>query len=112
MYSEKAIGKAYNLTHPEKVSWEYLIETVMGVVGKEIELKKIDYDNLGVEVRRFFPFRDVTYLLSIERLEEDELYIPKINLREGLEKAYNWYCEGNIKVEDLKMNKIEFVLNS
>ena len=112
MYSEKAIGKAYNLTHPEKVSWEYLIETVMGVVGKEIELKKIDYDNLGVELRRFFPFRDVTYLLSIERLEEDELYIPKINLREGLEKAYNWYCEGNIKVEDLKMNKIEFVLNS
>jgi len=112
MYSDKAIGNAYNLTHPEKVSWEYLIETAMEVVGKEIEIKKIDYDNLGVEVRRFFPFRDVTYLLSIEKLEKDGLYVPTTNLREGLEKAYSWYCEEKPKAEDPKMSKIEFVLNT
>ncbi|OCL26610.1 epimerase [Orenia metallireducens] len=112
MYSEKAIGNAYNLTHPEKVSWECLVETAMEVVGKEIGIKKVDYDDLGVNVRRFFPFRDVTYLLSIEKLEEDDLYIPKINLREGLRKAYNWYCEEKPEVEDPKISKIKFVLNS
>lgn len=84
----------------------------MEVVEKKIGIKKVDYDNLGVEVRRFFPFRDVTYLLSIEKLKDDGLYIPKISLKEGLEKAYNWYCEEKLKVEDPKMSEIDFVINS
>lgn len=110
MYSDKAIGNAYNVTHHEMVSWESLCETAMEAVGREIEIKKINCEDIGVNTRSFFPFRDVTYLLSIEKLKKDGLYAPKINLREGLEKAYNWYSTEKPNIKDPRMNNIELVL--
>ncbi|WP_408955688.1 SDR family oxidoreductase [Natroniella sp. ANB-PHB2] len=111
IHSDKTIGNAYNLANSQKVSWNYLLETCMKVVGKNIEIKKIDYRNLSVAVRSFFPFNDIEYLLSMEKLERDGLYIPKIKLTEGLEKAYKWYSAEEVNLEDIKMNKIGFVLN-
>ncbi len=75
------------------------------VVGREIEIKEI-------EVRSFFLFRDLTYLFAIEGLIEDGLYTPEINLKEGLAKAYKYYCQEDSKLSDPKMNQIEFVINN
>lgn len=61
---------------------------------------------------RAFPFRDVTYLLSISKLKNHRLYIPKINLHEGLKKSYEWYCKFNPKIYDSKMCKIDYVLKN
>lgn len=110
MYSEKSIGQAYNLTHPEEVTWDSLIETVIKVVEKKVDIKKVD-KSLNIASREYFPFRDVMYLLDIEKSIKDELYIPQISLKEGLEKAYKWYCEIRPNLEDKRMDKVNYVLN-
>lgn len=110
MYSEKTIGQAYNLTHPEEVTWNGLVKAAMKVVNKKVDIKRV-HKNLNIASREYFPFRDVTYLLDIEKSIKDELYIPQINLNEGLEKAYKWYCEVKPSIEDKRMDKVLYVLN-
>jgi nucleoside-diphosphate-sugar epimerase len=52
-----------------------------------------------------------SYGLDKKKAEEHGLYIPKIDLFEGLELAYNWYCTDKPEVTDAKMNKIDLVLD-
>lgn len=106
MYNENTY-KIYNLTNPELVSWEYLISTCGEVVGENPTIKKIDVHKTKYETRSYFPFRDVTYLLDIKKLIEDGLYVPKISLKDGLEKAYNWYIINKPALKDTRMDKIE-----
>lgn len=109
MYSRKSKG-IYNVTNPEIVSWEDLIKACSLILKEGVNMRNIESNKY--EVRRYFPFRDVTYMLSIENLINDGLYVPKTSLMEGLEKTYKWYIENNIKLEDNRMNRIEeLVLN-
>ncbi|WP_027339238.1 NAD-dependent epimerase/dehydratase family protein [Halonatronum saccharophilum] len=112
LYSSEAVGRGYSLSYPQKVTWEYLVESAIEAVGKEVEVKRIDYDKLGLHPREFFPFRDITHLLSVESLGEDGLYTPQINLQEGLERAYRWYSDKRPKLDDPRMDKVEYVLES
>ncbi|MBZ9687387.1 NAD-dependent epimerase/dehydratase family protein [Clostridium estertheticum] len=40
-----------------------------------------------------------------------DISAPQINLYEGLELAYKWYCSAKPDVKDAKMNKIDLVLD-
>ena len=104
MYSGKNKG-IYNVTNPEIVSFEYLINNCSLAVGEKSVIK--DIESSKYEVRTYFPFRDVTYMLSIEKLISDKLYVPKTSLKEGLEKSYKWYVENNIKLSDNRMSNVE-----
>ena len=95
--------KIYNVTHPEIISWEAFISKCGEVVGKNPKVKKIDVNNINLESRAYFPFRDVTYMLDIKQLIEDELYVPNISLEEGLNKTYKWYLEKRPNLDDAKM---------
>lgn len=108
MYIKKEKG-IYNVTHPEIVSWNHLVDTCSKVVGKCMLVKNIASEKY--EVRTYFPFRDVNYMLSIENLISDGLYVPKTSLIEGLEKSYKWYVENNIKLSDNRMIKVEDISN-
>lgn len=114
LYNQKTIGKAYNVTYPETVSWDKLAKTAMKVNGNKVDLIYIDSKNLdryNIEhVRRFFPFRDVTYLLNIDSLTNDGLYIPQINLERGLDKSYKWYCIAKPNLSDTFMTKVDHVI--
>lgn len=111
IYLEEAIGQAYNVTHPQIVTWQQLVETVMEVVNKRVNIKKIDGERVNIEAREYFPFRNVTYLLNTKKAEKDGLYMPQIDLFEGLEIAYKWYCNTKPEVKDPKMNKVDLVLD-
>jgi len=111
MFCEKAVGQAYNATHPEIVTWEEWVKAGFDVTGKKIEIKKINMKEADVIDREFFPFRDVTYCLSMEKAERDDLYMPDLNLREGMEQTYEWYIEVEPKLADRRMTKVEFVIN-
>ena len=104
MYTSENKG-IYNVTNPELVSWDYLIKACSLSVREEAIIKNIDSNKY--EVRTYFPFRDVTYMLNIDKLINDGLYVPKISLLEGLEKSYKWYVENNIKLSDIRMNKVD-----
>jgi len=100
--------KIYNVTNPEIVSWEELIKTCGDVMEKEPIIKNVDTNEIKLEVRSYFPFRDVTYILKIDELIKDGLYTPKISLKEGLGRSYKWYREETPNtIYDLKMNKVD-----
>jgi len=70
LYSEQAIGQAYNVTHPQSVTWEQLVETTAKAVNKKVNIKKIDSGKLKIGVREYFPFRNITYLLDTKKLKK------------------------------------------
>lgn len=107
MYTNNSIGKAYNLTNIEELTWRELCEKAMDIVGKKVNLKEIDYIEKNLEVRSFFPFRDVTFLLEIDKLIKDGLYEPKIAIREGLEKTFKWYLDEKPILKDKRMIEVE-----
>jgi len=109
IHEDRTIGQAYNVTYPDIVTWQQLVETAMKVVNREVTIKKVD--NEKVNVREYFPFRNVTYLLDTKKAEKDGLYMPQIDLSDGFELAYKWYCNTKPEVKDAKMNKIDLVLD-
>lgn len=109
MYSENVIGEAYNVTHPEVITWDTLVNTAMKVINNEVNIKKIS-SSLKINSREYFPFRNCTYLLNIDKSNNHKLYSPQISLAEGLDKSYKWYCKVNPKLSDHKMKKIQEVL--
>lgn len=111
IHTNKAIGQAYNITHSEIITWQQLVETTMKVMNKKVNIKEIDTEKLNIHVRQFFPFRNVTYLLDTNKSKRDGLYSPEVNLVEGIKKTYKWYCDTNSHVKDVRMDKMDFVLN-
>lgn len=115
LHCDAAIGEAYNITHPEVISWQLLAETTVEIVNKKINIAKASkalIDSLCIKnSREYFPFRDVTYKLDVNKLKEDGLYLPTIDLRAGLKKSFIWYSDQNPGIKDLKMNKVDLVLS-
>lgn len=109
MYSDKVNGQGYNLTHIQEVSWEELINVAKKVTNLKSNIKKVNREVASIS-REYFPFRDCTYLLSIDKSIRDGLYIPKIDLLEGLKLSYEWYLKEEPKLSDARMTKIEDVL--
>ncbi len=109
MFEDKAIGQAYNITHPEAVTWEKLIYTAANAINTDtVKIKKIS--GTDIKPREYFPFRDCTYLLDINKADAHRLTMPSIDLAEGLRLSYEWYRDTKPVVKDNKMNKIEIVL--
>ncbi len=101
------IGRAYNVTCPELISWEKLVETCGNVMGENALIKHVDVRNANVEARSYFPFRDVYYALNIANLIKDGFHIPDISLEEGMQKAYKWYIQASPGLSDGRMTRIE-----
>lgn len=102
MYN-KNVSKIYNVTNPEIVSWGTFIRKCGEVVGKRPIIKEIDINIKKLEIRSYFPFRDVTYMLDIKKLIQDGLYIPTIPLENGLNQTYQWYIDKNPNLNDVRM---------
>jgi len=100
-----SVSKTYNVTNSETASWEELIRKCGEVVGKSPIIKKIDIEQVKLDSREYFPFRDVTYMLDIKQLVEDGLYVPIISLKKGLARAYEWYSYKKPILNDIKMMK-------
>ncbi|MEG2246210.1 MAG: NAD-dependent epimerase/dehydratase family protein [Romboutsia sp.] len=105
------VREAYNVTNPQLISWNELIETCGFVVGKLPIIKYVDKNKVKLEERKYFPFRNIDYKLDIDKLIEHGLYIPNILLHEGLQKTYEWYSFKKPRMHDKKMDKIEEIIN-
>ncbi|MBP2652065.1 MAG: NAD-dependent epimerase/dehydratase family protein, partial [Firmicutes bacterium] len=112
-HTATAIGQAYNITHPERINWNLLLETAASIVNKRAKIVPATpamLKMLNITARDFFPFRDVTYLLSIDKLEKSELPIPQVNLKQGLLRAYHWYAIVKPRLSDPKIDKLSLLL--
>lgn len=112
LHAEQTVGQTYNVTHSQIVTWQQLVETTMKVVNRQVNIKKVDSEKVNISTREYFPFRNVTYLLDTKKAEKDGLYMPQIDLFEGLELTYKWYCNAKPEIKDTKMNKIDLALVS
>lgn len=110
--TEKSIGQAYNVTHADIITWNNLVNIVMRIVNKKVNIIEVDEEKENINTREYFPFRNVTYLLDTKKLEEHGLYMPNLTLGNGMELAFNYYCKTKPQLKDIRMNKIEAVLNS
>ncbi|MBP2645770.1 MAG: epimerase [Firmicutes bacterium] len=110
-----AIGQAYNITHPEKVTWPALVQTAAKIVNKCPQIRlvpPVKLKKLQITVRDFFPFRDITYLLNIEKLVNSGLHVPQINLSQGLSRAYHWYVTTKPVFNNKGMEKLALLTDS
>lgn len=104
------VREAYNVTNPQLISWDELIQTCGEVVGKHPIIKLVDINHVKYKEREYFPFRDIDYNLDIDKLIEHGLYIPNILLKEGLKKTYKWYISNKPKLQDKTMTKVEDII--
>lgn len=99
-------GQAFNITHPEQITWEELVKTAANAMEMKAKIKRVDYQG-KMHPREFFPFRDCTYLLDIDKLTQYHLSVPCIDLKEGLKRAYQGFLKDKRKIQDAKMCKVE-----
>ena len=103
--------RIYNVTHPDIVDWETLVLSCGKAINMEPTIKKVNVNNINLEARSYFPFRDVTYLLSIDKLIKDKLYVPTIPLVEGLKATYEWYITSDMQYVDYRLTKMDELIN-
>jgi len=106
IYNENSC-EIYNVTNPDIVSWEDFIMICGEILGTNPIIKKIDARKIKLETRTYFPFRDVKYMLDIQKLKDSNLYVPVISLKKGIRKTYEWYIDKNPMLNDPKMNKVD-----
>lgn len=113
--SERSIGQAYNLTHRRQYSWREILNICSEVVGEKAVIREISSqqcENLGISVRNFFPFRDITYLLSSEKLRSHGFHDSSTDLHDGLRKTFAWYLHNLPSLTDKQMTSVEMILNA
>lgn len=104
------IREAYNVTNPQLISWNELIQTCGEVVKKSPIIKLVDVNKVNYKEREYFPFKNIDYNLDIDKLIEHGLYIPNILLKDGLKRTYKWYNSNKPKVKDEKMTRVEDII--
>ena len=102
--------EAYNVSTPQRITWKKLIETCGEVVGKEPIIKYVDSDKIKIKERSYFPFKNTSCVLEIEKLIDHGLYIPNIMLEKGIRKTYEWYIKNKPKMDDKEMVELDQVL--
>ena len=104
------VREVYNVSTPQCITWKKLIETCGEVVGKEPIIKYVDSDKIKIKERSYFPFKNTSCILEIEKLIDHGLYIPNILLEKGLRKTYEWYIKNKPKMDDKEMVEVDQVL--
>lgn len=104
------VREVYNVATPQRITWKKLIETCGEVVGKEPIIKYVDSDKIKIKERSYFPFKNTSCVLEIEKLIDHGLYIPNIMLEKGLRKTYEWYIKNKPKMDDKEMHEVDQVL--
>lgn len=104
------VREIYNVSTPQNITWKKFIETCGEVMGKEPIIKYVDSDKIKIKERSYFPFKNTSCVLEIEKLIDHGLYIPNIMLEKGLRKTYEWYIKNKPKMDDKEMHEVDQVL--
>lgn len=105
--NDRVLGEAYNITHDECVTFNEIVNAFESVMEKKADchvVKNTDFNALA-----YFPYYDMPYMLSIEKLKSHNLHVPEYNLEDGLRIAYEWYKQERPKGLLHRMDKLEEV---
>lgn len=87
--NDKAVGQAYNINHPKAYSFKDLIDCFETVLHKKAKVLVVDPQ--AYDARDYFPYLDMAYVLSVDKLKDHGLFVPEIDLVQGLKDTYTWY---------------------
>lgn len=107
MASEKSNGQAYNVTCETCYTFKDILNVFSHATHEKIDTMEIETPEPS---RRYFPYRDVNYMLSIDKLRKHQLHIPKFDLKEGLKQTFLWYQEFKPHLSDPVMTKLDQLL--
>lgn len=109
MKNELSDGEAYNVTNETEYSFEEILDVFSKVTDRKVAAVPVNVTDFQV-ARTYFPYRDVIYLLSIEKLKRHNIYLPKYDLFEGLAQTYEWYKNNRPKLSDQNMIQIDEII--
>jgi len=109
--NEVCIGEAYNVTHESIYNFESMLKIYEHVTDAKIDCIPVDTTSYNIS-RKYFPYRDVIYKLSIEKLKSHGLHVPKFDLEAGLKQTYKWYQQANPKLSDKAMTLIDDIIKT
>lgn len=101
--------EAFNCAYPDPVDWQMLVGVAGTAMGIEPYIERIDYRG-HMDPRSFFPFRDCTYVLDVSKVVRCGLVRPRVDLEEGMRRAYAWWCGNRPPHADAKMTNVEAAL--
>ena len=73
----------------DTITFKKWAEECVEATAKKTRIICVDYKKYGLKERDFFPFHDYQNVLDTNKL--DRFFKPKIELKEGLKEAYEWY---------------------
>lgn len=85
----KGIGECYNVSGKELITLNGLVKLASKIVGKDAKTAYVTPKDFGMMDRDIFPFDNISYFTSIEKLSNDFGWSPTVSLRDGLIAAYN-----------------------
>jgi|LGVF01.2.fsa_nt_gb nucleoside-diphosphate-sugar epimerase len=104
--NKKSLNQAYNVTHDEVLDFKSILEVFEEVTGLVMEKECVNTNEQPIS-RKYFPYRDVTYKLSIDKLRKHGLHVPKFDLLNGLKQTFKWYQETQPELSDKAMIDID-----
>ncbi len=72
------------------------IEACARVMDKKADIREVDYELLGKNVRDFYPFFDYDNVLALDKLHH--VWNKETDFEEGLEHAYEWFLRNQEEI--------------
>lgn len=87
----ESINQAYNVSHPEPLSWSRWLKAGIDAVGKKPNVTICTDPMIEETGKRIFPFGQGDIEVTVDKLSQDGLYTPNTPFEEGIKNAYDWY---------------------
>ena len=81
----------FNVGNREAVTSREWVEACAKVAGKVPEIMEVDYEELGRNVRDFYPFFDYDNVLEVSKI--NEIISKETAFEEGLKRSFAWFME-------------------
>jgi nucleoside-diphosphate-sugar epimerase len=94
--SEQALGRTFNVAHPEPVTFNAWVQAVAAAAGLSARILHVPGGTLGLSPRDYFPFRNSELTLDVSSLAKLGL-APATPLAEGLMRTYAAYSRSALE---------------
>lgn len=101
-------GEAFNVTNPEIYNFEEMISVFQKVLGIKAKYARVGSKE-NYRDREYFPYRDTSYILSVDKSRRMGVYVPDTSLEKGLIKSLKWIDENKIDLPRSGLKKLEEV---
>lgn len=109
--NSRCFGQVFNVTHDKIYDYNQMVDVFEKITSKSAKRLYIDTTKHPVS-RKYFPFRDITYTFTNDKLSAYGLHKPKFDLYQGLKQTYKWYLDFKPTLNDPAFSDINTIIKS